>query len=161
MKKTEICKRIIRSITSYIDSPDCLEAHRSHNHFIRKRKLSFKQVVMYLLYSSKASPLFSMILAKMHSLLYQSRLYQKQEAAFFHLYFRNSSIFQLISFIKTQVKEKPGMAIMYLPQMDQSFSSQIQKAISMSFLRCSVLTIMRKSSLWPFHPWSTMSLMTI
>ena len=55
MKKTEICKRIIRSITSYIDSPDCLEAHRSHNHFIRKRKLSFKQVVMYLLYSSKAS----------------------------------------------------------------------------------------------------------
>lgn len=55
MKKTEICKRIICSITSYIDSPDCLEAHRSHNHFIRKRKLSFKQVVMYLLYSSKAS----------------------------------------------------------------------------------------------------------
>lgn len=55
MKKTEICKRIIHSITSYIDSPDCLEAHRSHNHFIRKRKLSFKQVVMYLLYSSKAS----------------------------------------------------------------------------------------------------------
>lgn len=55
MNKTEICKQIIRSITSYIDSPDCLEAHRSHNHFIRKRKLSFKQVVMYLLYSSKAS----------------------------------------------------------------------------------------------------------
>ena len=55
MKKTEICKRIIRSITSYIDSPDCLEAHRSRNHFIRKRKLSFKQVVMYLLYSSKSS----------------------------------------------------------------------------------------------------------
>ena len=55
MKKTEICKRIIRSITSYIDSHDCLDAHRSHNHFIRKRKLSFKQVIMYLLYSSKAS----------------------------------------------------------------------------------------------------------
>ena len=55
MKKTEICKQIIHSITSYIDSPDCLEAHRSHNHFIRKRKLSFKQVVLYLLYSSKAS----------------------------------------------------------------------------------------------------------
>ena len=55
MKKTEICKRIVRSITSFLDSPDCLEAHRSPNHFIRKRKLSLKQVVMYLLYSSKAS----------------------------------------------------------------------------------------------------------
>ena len=55
MTKTEICKTIISSIKDYIYSPDCLTAHRSPNHFIRKRKLSFQQVVMYLLYSSKAS----------------------------------------------------------------------------------------------------------
>lgn len=55
MRRTDICKRIIGAIKQYLDSPDCLDAHRSHNHFIRKRKLSLKQVVMYLLYSSKAS----------------------------------------------------------------------------------------------------------
>lgn len=55
MHKAEICKKIIQSIKQYLDSPDCLAAHRSHNHFIRKRKLSLKQVAMYLLYSSKAS----------------------------------------------------------------------------------------------------------
>ena len=55
MSKTEICKTIIRSIKNYLNSPDCLEAHRSPNHFIRKRLLSLQQVAMYLLYSSKAS----------------------------------------------------------------------------------------------------------
>lgn len=55
MTKTEICKKIISSIKDYIFSPDCLTAHRSPNHFIRKRKLSLQHVVMYLLYSSKAS----------------------------------------------------------------------------------------------------------
>ena len=55
MKKNEICKTIINSIQSYISSPECLAAHRFPNHFIRKRKLSLQHVVMYLLYSSKAS----------------------------------------------------------------------------------------------------------
>jgi len=55
MKKTEICKTIISSIKNYINSPECLAAHRSPNHFIRNRILSLQQVVMYLLYSSKAS----------------------------------------------------------------------------------------------------------
>lgn len=55
MTKIEICKQIISSIKSYLDSPDCLSAHRSKNHFTRKRLLSFKKVVLYLLYSSKAS----------------------------------------------------------------------------------------------------------
>ena len=55
MTRTEICKTIISSIKDYIHSPDCLAAHRSPHHFIRKRKLSLQHVVMYLLYSSKAS----------------------------------------------------------------------------------------------------------
>ena len=55
MTKTEICKTIISSIKDYIYSPDCLTVHRSPHHFIRKRKLSLQHVVMYLLYSSKAS----------------------------------------------------------------------------------------------------------
>ena len=50
-----ICKNIIQSIKDYITTPEKLEPHRAKNHFVRKRKLSLFQVIMYLLYTSKAS----------------------------------------------------------------------------------------------------------
>ena len=55
MNRIDICKNIIQSINEYITNPDKLEPHREKNHFIRKRKLSLFQVILYLLYSSKAS----------------------------------------------------------------------------------------------------------
>lgn len=55
MNRIDICKNIIQSIKEYITTPDKLEPHRAKNHFIRKRKLSLFQVIMYLLYTSKAS----------------------------------------------------------------------------------------------------------
>ena len=55
MEKHEICKLIIRKIKQYLSSPDCLEAHREKNHFIRKRKLSMLHLVTYLFYTTKAS----------------------------------------------------------------------------------------------------------
>ena len=55
MNRKDICKNIIQSVKEYISNPDKLEAHRAKNHFVRKRKLSIYQVIMYLLYSSKAS----------------------------------------------------------------------------------------------------------
>ena len=55
MNRIDICKNIIQSIKDYITTPDKLEPHRAKNHFIRKRKLSLFQVIMYLLYTSKAS----------------------------------------------------------------------------------------------------------
>ena len=55
MNRIDICKSIIQSINEYITNPDKLEPHREKNHFIRKRKLSLFQVILYLLYSSKAS----------------------------------------------------------------------------------------------------------
>ena len=55
MEKHEICKLIIQQIQSYLSSPDCLEAHREKNHFVRKRKLSMSHIVTYLLYTSRAS----------------------------------------------------------------------------------------------------------
>ena len=55
MNRKDICKNIIQSIKKYITNPDKLEPHREKNHFIRKRKLSLFHVIMYLLYSSKAS----------------------------------------------------------------------------------------------------------
>lgn len=55
MNRIDICKNIIQSIKEYITTPDKLEPHRAKNHFVRKRKLSIFQVIMYLLYTSKAS----------------------------------------------------------------------------------------------------------
>lgn len=55
MNRIDICKNIIQSIKEYITTPEKLEPHRAKNHFVRKRKLSLFQVIMYLLYTSKAS----------------------------------------------------------------------------------------------------------
>ena len=55
MNRKDICKNIIQSIYEYITNPDKLEPHREKNHFVRKRKLSLYHVIMYLLFSSKAS----------------------------------------------------------------------------------------------------------
>ena len=55
MNRIDICKNIIQSIHEYITNPDKLEPHREKKHFIRKRKLSLFQVILYLLYFSKAS----------------------------------------------------------------------------------------------------------
>ena len=55
MNRIDICKNIIQSIKDYITTPEKLEPHRVKNHFVRKQKLSLFQVIMYLLYTSKAS----------------------------------------------------------------------------------------------------------
>ena len=55
MNRITICKSIIQSIKDYITNPDNLEVHREKNHFIRKRSLSMLHVILYLLYSTKAS----------------------------------------------------------------------------------------------------------
>ena len=55
MNRIDICKNIIQSIKDYITTPEKLEPHRVKNHFVRKRKLSLFQVIVYLLYTSKAS----------------------------------------------------------------------------------------------------------
>ena len=55
MEKHEICKQIIRCIKDYISTPECLEAHRTKNHFVRKRKLSMSHLITYLFYTNKAS----------------------------------------------------------------------------------------------------------
>ena len=55
MNRIDICKNIIQSIKEYITTPEKLEPHRAKNYFVRKRKLFLFQVIMYLLYTSKAS----------------------------------------------------------------------------------------------------------
>lgn len=67
MNRIDICKNIIQSINNYISDPYKLEAHRAPNRFIRKRKLSMKDVIMYLVFSSKAS--MHQNLSSIHQLL--------------------------------------------------------------------------------------------
>ena len=55
MNRINICKNIIQSIRDYITNPDNLDAYREKNRFVRKRKLSIFHVIMYLLFTSKAS----------------------------------------------------------------------------------------------------------
>ena len=55
MNRTTICQKIIQSIKHYITDPTNLEAHRATGHFVRKRKLSMFHIILYLLYTSKAS----------------------------------------------------------------------------------------------------------
>ena len=55
MNRINICKNIIQSIKDYITTPEKLEPHRAEKHFVRKRKLSLLHVILYLLYTSKAS----------------------------------------------------------------------------------------------------------
>lgn len=55
MKKIEICKLIIQTIKAFIFSQECIDTHRKPNTFVRKRKLSFVQVILFLFFTSKAS----------------------------------------------------------------------------------------------------------
>ena len=55
MNRTNICKNIVQSIKDYITDQDKLEPHRVEKHFVRRRKLSLLQVIIYLFFSSKAS----------------------------------------------------------------------------------------------------------
>lgn len=55
MNRTTICQKIIQSIKHYITDPLNLETHRATGHFVRKRKLSMFHIILYLLYTSKAS----------------------------------------------------------------------------------------------------------
>lgn len=51
----DIFTRIIICIRHLLSSNDFLNSHRIENHFIRKRKLSLRQVVFYLLHSNRCA----------------------------------------------------------------------------------------------------------
>ena len=122
MNRTDICKNIIQSIKEYITTPEKLEPHCAKNHFIRKRKLSLFQVIMYLLYTSKASMFqnLSRIREDLGSLDFpdiSNRLCQRLANLLTLLYLKSSTIYQLIYFISNSHLVNFGMDIIYLPLM--------------------------------------------
>ena len=122
MNQIDICKNIIQSIKDYITTPEKLEPHRVKNHFVRKRKLSLFQVIMYLLYTSKASMFqnLSRIREDLECLdfpAFQSRLCQRLANLLTLPYLKNSTIYRLIYSINSSHLVNFGMDIIYLPLM--------------------------------------------
>ena len=122
MNRTDICKNIIQSIKEYITTPEKLEPHRAKNHFIRKRKLSLFQVIMYLLYTSKASMFQNLsrirkILEALISPTFQNRLCQRLANLLTLPYLKSSTIYQLIYSISSSHLVNFGMDIIYFPLM--------------------------------------------
>ena len=121
MNRIDICKNIIQSIKEYITNPEKLEPHRAKNHFVRKRKLSLFQVIMYLLYTSKASMFqnLSRIREDLGNLDFPDN--SKQALSKANLltlpYLKNSTIYQLIYSISSSHLVNFGMDIIYLPLM--------------------------------------------
>ena len=122
MNRIDICKNIIQSIKEYITTPGKLEPHRAKNHFVRKRKLSLFQVIMYLLYTSKASMFQNLsrirkILETLIPLTFQNRLCQRLANLLTLPYLKSSTIYQLIYSISSSHLVSFGMDIIYLPLM--------------------------------------------
>ena len=122
MNRIDICKNIIQSIKEYITTPEKLEPHRAKNHFIRKRKLSLFQVIMYLLYTSKASMFQNLSriredLGALISLTFQNKLCQRLANLLTLPYLKSSTIYQLIYSISSSHLVNFGMDIIYLPLM--------------------------------------------
>lgn len=122
MNRTDICKNIIQSIKEYITTPEKLEPHRAKNHFIRKRKLSLFQVIMYLLYTSKASMFqnLSRIREDLGSLDFpdiSKQALSKARQFINPALFKESTIYQLIYSISSSHLVNFGMDIIYLPLM--------------------------------------------
>ena len=122
MNRIDICKNIIQSIKDYITTPEKLEPHRVKNHFVRKRKLSLFQVIMYLLYTSKASMFqnLSRIREDLGSLDFpdiSNRLCQRLANLLTLPYLKSSTIYQLIYSISSSHLVNFGMDIIYLPLM--------------------------------------------
>ena len=122
MNRIDICKNIIQSIKDYITAPEKLEPHRVKNHFVRKRKLLFFQVIMYLLYTSKASMFqnLSRIREDLECLDFPdiSKQALSKLANLLTLpYLKSSTIYRLIYSISSSHLVNFGMDIIYLPLM--------------------------------------------
>lgn len=53
--KLTICKEILKERIQFMESPASLKKYCDKKRFVRKRKLSMKQLIYFLFYSSKAS----------------------------------------------------------------------------------------------------------
>lgn len=114
MNRTNICKNIVQSIKDYITDQVKLEPHRVEKHFVRRRKLSLLQVIIYLFFSSKASMFqnLSQIREELGTLSFPD--VSKQALSLILHCSRNFIIFLLICFTARSLQESCGRAIIFL-----------------------------------------------
>lgn len=55
MNKLSVCRQVMETLKQQIKSPDFTRSYCLENRFVRKRKLTLEQVLLYLFYTSKAS----------------------------------------------------------------------------------------------------------
>ena len=119
MNRTNICKNIVQSIKDYITDQVKLETHRVEKHFVRRRKLSLLQVIIYLFFSSKASMFqnLSQIREELGTLSFpdvsKQALSKARQFIILHCS-RNFIIFLLICFTARSLQESCGRVIIFL-----------------------------------------------
>ena len=119
MNRTNICKNIVQSIKDYITDQVKLEPHRMEKHFVRRRKLSLLQVIIYLFFSSKASMFqnLSQIKEELGTLsfrMFLNRHFLRPDSSLIRHCSRNFIIFLLICFTARSLQESCGRVIIFL-----------------------------------------------
>ena len=166
MNRIDICKNIIQSIKEYITTPEKLEPHRAKNHFVRKRKLSLFQVIMYLLYTSKASMFqnLSRIREDLENLNFPDISKQALSKA---RQFINPALFKELYYLSVNLfyKQLPSRKLWngyHLFAIDGSkIEWLIRNRISSSLVKCLDILIQTAVLLWDLVPLFMMFLMII
>ena len=135
MNRTNICKNIVQSIKDYITDQVKLEPHRVEKHFVRRRKLSLLQVIIYLFFSSKASMFQNLSQIREELIcerfwnmeafeeknwarflfrMFQNRHFPKPDSSLILHCSRNFITFLLICFTARSLQESCGRVIIFL-----------------------------------------------
>ena len=154
MNRTNICKNIVQSIKDYITDQVKLEPHRMEKHFVRRRKLSLLQVIIYLFFSSKASMFQNLSqireeLARVLFRMFQNRHFPKPDSSLILHCSRNFIIFLLICFTARSLQESCGRVIIFLQQMVPESNFLIQNRLLISLAKCPAILL--QTGIMPWH----------
>ena len=156
MNRTNICKNIVQSIKDYITDQVKLEPHRMEKHFVRRRKLSLLQVIIYLFFSSKASMFQNLHrsenLAHFLFRMFLNRHFLKPDSSLIPHCSRNFIIFLLICFTARSLQESCGRVIIFLQQMVPGSNFLIQNRLLISLAKCPAILIQTGIIPWDWLP---------
>lgn len=131
MNRTNICKNIVQSIKDYITDQVKLKPHRVEKHFVRRRKLSLLQVIIYLFFSSKASMFQNLSQireewARFLFRMFQNRHFPKPDSSLILHCLKNFITFLLICFTARSLQESCGRVIIFCSRWFQDRTSEFK-----------------------------------
>ena len=151
MSKIDICISIIQTIKDYLFSTEKLKKHHEKKHFSRKRKLSLFQVIIFLIYSSKAS--MNINISRIRDelpIVFPNVSKQAVSKARQHIkpsLFKDFLIFLFLSSTVSCLLVKHGIAITYLRLMAQNLNFPIQNLTLNTLAKC-LLPFIKKFIQW-------------